>query len=81
MSEPLYHVHGTSYDGFPIDEKDLTWNEAKQLCKEAGLNVMSSFHCEEQDRQEEINNLKKFTCEFCGVYSAEKPKCNKCEEW
>ena len=21
-----------------------------------------------------------FTCEFCGVYTASKPHCNKCEE-
>jgi len=23
--------------------------------------------------------MKEFVCEFCGIYSAEKPKCNKCE--
>jgi len=21
-----------------------------------------------------------YTCEFCGIYSASKPSCNKCEE-
>jgi hypothetical protein len=21
-----------------------------------------------------------YTCEFCGLYSASKPKCNKCEK-
>jgi hypothetical protein len=28
----------------------------------------------------EKNKIKDYTCEFCGVYSANKPKCNKCEE-
>ena len=24
---------------------------------------------------------KEYVCEFCGIYKAMKPKCNKCEEW
>jgi hypothetical protein len=28
----------------------------------------------------EHTTLKTFVCEFCGVYNAMKPRCNKCEE-
>lgn len=24
--------------------------------------------------------IKDFVCEFCGIYAAEKPKCNQCQE-
>jgi uncharacterized protein YerC len=24
---------------------------------------------------------KNFCCDFCGIYTASRPRCNKCEEW
>lgn len=31
------------------------------------------------DKQETIGQLEDFACEFCGIYTALRPKCNKCE--
>ena len=30
-----------------------------------------------QSPKSEIQN---YVCEFCGIYAADKPRCNKCEE-
>ena len=24
---------------------------------------------------------KNFCCDYCGIYTASRPRCNKCEEW
>jgi len=24
---------------------------------------------------------KNFCCDFCGIYTASRPRCNECEEW
>jgi hypothetical protein len=24
---------------------------------------------------------KDFCCDYCGIYTASRPRCNKCEEW
>jgi len=24
---------------------------------------------------------KNFCCDFCGIYTASRPRCNQCEEW
>lgn len=31
------------------------------------------------DKEEIYDQLEDFTCEFCGIYTASKPRCNKCE--
>lgn len=47
------------------------WQEARKLCKEVGLST--GIHCQEEQQ------LKQYVCEYCGIYKAIKPKCNKCE--
>lgn len=32
------------------------------------------------DHVKENPGTKEYTCEFCGIYAADKPRCNKCEE-
>ena len=36
---------------------------------------------EQMDRKcSETRTRKDYVCEYCGIYRAFKPKCNKCEE-
>jgi hypothetical protein len=42
----LYYVEGNSFDGFPIEEHNLTRSEALHLCKEAGMNYLVCMHNE-----------------------------------
>jgi len=41
-----------------------------------GHNFWEGFSCKplEEDR-----GIKGYSCEFCGVYYEDKPRCNKCE--
>jgi hypothetical protein len=39
-----------------------------------------SYGCVYPEDIKNIDHEKQFVCEFCGIYKASKPRCNKCEE-
>jgi hypothetical protein len=49
------------------------------LSKHACENVKHGFNCM-CSWERKHPGKKEFVCEFCGIYRASVPRCNKCEE-
>lgn len=51
------------------------------MCDEKGpcTNVKFGFDCLKPWEMKNPGN-KQFACEWCGIYTASKPRCNCCEE-
>ena len=41
-------------------------------------NVENGFPCS-CDHEEKFPGTNQYSCEYCGIYEASQPRCNKCE--
>lgn len=66
-----YRIQGKIKDnGFMIDEIMTSRADANTVCEEVGLNPATAIT---------LTDYVTYLCEYCGIYNALSPKCNKCE--
>ncbi len=59
------------------DDKNVWWDTEDEL--KENTNVLFGFSDMTQWENNNPGNIQ-FSCEYCGIYTASKPRCGRCEE-